>query len=946
MNSSTFATASMFQRLCLYSLLLTAFVLPLRAQQSGQFGLFGYRAYSRPGPILGNLEAVVMITSCARDATGAVEIPAAIDGRKVVEIGYGAFADCTGITGITLPPTMETIGDRAFLNCTGIIEIHIPQSVTNLNKSAFYGCTGMNSITVAPGNSSFWTTDGMLFSNNWAPSPGLIYCPAGRTGIVHVPQGTQSISGFDYCPYITEVILPDSVRLVVPFIGCASLQAISASPSNPNFTSSGGVLFDRLQTTLVAYPPGLPGGCTVPEGVTQIGLRAFATASELTSISFPSTLTVIATDAFLQCQGLTTLVIPEGVEAISSGAFMGCRGLTSITLPASLRRLYDGVFSGCTGLASVRIPGGITHFYPYVFAGCTGLQSVVLEEGLSIIPNNTFERCTSLTAVSIPSSVTTIYEGAFFQCESLTAITIPDGVTSMAHNAFQDCQSLEAIEVAAGNPQYSSHGGVLFNAAMTTLLMCPEARPGPFTVPQGVTAINGDAFRDCSMLTSVFLPDGLTTIQARAFSNCVGLATITIPASVTEIGDTFENCENLTSINVAPGGIIYTSWDGLLYYGPEAALMRCPEGRSGTCEVADGTTVIRASAFSQCKKLTAVHIPDTVTEIGNYAFAGCTHLASVRLSGDLLHIAEGAFLNCTRLANVPLPEGLLHIGQHAFAGCHDLTTINIPASVTEVGYYVCSGCESLTSINVAPGNAAYTSRNGLLYDAAGTWLLEYPAGRPGICVVPSGTRSVRTLAFAGCPALTGVVFPPEVNQFGAYPFSSCPLLTGVFFLGNSPENNPISFAWPSIWDTAEFTIYYLSGSSGFSSPVWADRTSAEISEAAYPAAAWLLSHGLWYDTPLETDPDGDGISLLASYALNLAPGAGLPVPVLTDQTLSLTFYGARPGIAYRVETSTDLNSWTTAGVTQSAPDANGMSTSSVPRVGPARFLRLAIQRSP
>ena len=114
-----------------------------------------------------------------------------------------------------------------------------------------------------------------------------------------------------------------------------------------------------------------------------------------------------------------------------------------------------------------------------------------------------------------------------------------------------------------------------------------------------------------------------------------------------------------------------------------------------------------------------------------------------------------------------------------------------------------------------------------------------------------------------------------------------------------------------------------------------------------PTASWLLAHGLPYDTSLQQDPDGDGVSLLMAYALNLDPRQNLkgllPAPVLGNDSLSIRYYAATPGITYRVETSRDLGQWTTTGVTLSALDAENQRTASVPRDAAGRFLRLVVQ---
>lgn len=56
-------------------------------------------------------------------------------------------------------------------------------------------------------------------------------------------------------------------------------------------------------------------------------------------------------------------------------------------------------------------------------------------------------------------------------------------------------------------------------------------------LPEGVTAIESEAFAGSASLVSVYIPDGAETIGAGAFSSCAGLTAIRIPASVTSISD-------------------------------------------------------------------------------------------------------------------------------------------------------------------------------------------------------------------------------------------------------------------------------------------------------------------------------------------------------------------------------------------------------------------------
>ena len=186
------------------------------------------------------------------------------------------------------------------------------------------------------------------------------------------------------------------------------------------------------------------------------------------------------------------------------------------------------------------------------------------------------------------------------------------------------------------------------------------------------------------------------------------------------------------------------------------------------------------------------------------------------------------------------------------------------------------------------------------------------------------------------------MIPSSVTTIGGGAFYGCSGLTKAVFLGNAP-----GLAVEVFHRTAPgFAIRYLSGSTGFTSPRWKGYPATMINEATWPAASWLLAHGFWYDTNLQQDPNGDGVSLLMAYALDLDPRLNLqgrlPGPVPGVNTLSLGFHAASPGIIYTVETSTDLQTWTTEGVVQSAPGSDGLATATVPRDSPSRFLRLVV----
>ena len=70
---------------------------------------------------------------------------------RIVE---SAFYGCSGLTSITIPEGVTSIGDGAFYGCSGLTAINIPDGVTSIGSSAFSGCSSLESITIPEGVTS------------------------------------------------------------------------------------------------------------------------------------------------------------------------------------------------------------------------------------------------------------------------------------------------------------------------------------------------------------------------------------------------------------------------------------------------------------------------------------------------------------------------------------------------------------------------------------------------------------------------------------------------------------------------------------------------------------------------------------------------------------------------------------------------------------------------
>ena len=67
---------------------------------------------------------------------------------SVTSLGESCFSYCSGLTSITIPSSVTSLGASCFKDCSGLTSINIPSSVTSLGASCFDGCSGLTSITI------------------------------------------------------------------------------------------------------------------------------------------------------------------------------------------------------------------------------------------------------------------------------------------------------------------------------------------------------------------------------------------------------------------------------------------------------------------------------------------------------------------------------------------------------------------------------------------------------------------------------------------------------------------------------------------------------------------------------------------------------------------------------------------------------------------------------
>ena len=417
-------------------------------------------------------------------------------------------------------------------------------------------------------------------------------------------------------------------------------------------------------------------------GDTKIDITGTWTTDEDATLTAKYTPTYSIEDGVITIlvKSIKTLTIPSGVTTIPERAFEGCTNLTSVVIPTSVTSIGYGAFSGCNSLETITVPfvGGSANSNQYlghIFG------APIYYEQQNYMPS-------SLKEVIILEGCTFIDMFAFYWCEHLIHISIPSSVTYIGSYAFMLCRSLQGNEydngIYLGNSDNPYH---TFYKAKDTSISSIE-------INENCKVIYSDAFYKCDSLSTIIIPDGVITICGGAFTYCYALTTISIPSSVVNFGNSsiFSGCDLLTGNEY--GNAIYLGDSNNPYY----VLYKAKDKSITSCNVHDNCKIIFFSAFSECKNLASISIPDGLTDIYNFAFYNCVKLTSINLPKTIVVLGFGTFSNCSGLQSIIIPDGMTEIEDIMFSDCTSLTSVIIPSSVTFIGFDSFGNCSSLTSI--------------------------------------------------------------------------------------------------------------------------------------------------------------------------------------------------------------------------------------------------------
>ena len=441
-----------------------------------------------------------------------VTIPSEYKGKKIVGIGNNAFED-SSIESITIPSTVENIGDYAFYKCnalqtvtlseglkvigcfafaeTAISEIKIPSTVEGIVSDTFKNCKKLKSVTL---NEGLKELGDAVFSGTSIESitiPSTLEEIAAETfkgckelKTVTLQEGLKSIGRHVFeDTSIGTITIPSTVNDIESSLGDVEINVVDG---NTKYEAINNCLIEKSTRKLIS------GGkySVIPDGVKEISDSAFEGTS-VETITTPSTVEKIERFAFADCKNLKTVTLNEGLKSIGKGSFKDT-SIEEITIPSTIDDIHSSF-----GDAKIKVTDGNAKYEAIdncliekatkklISAG----KHSILPEGIKEIGEEAFYG-TSIENITIPSTVEKIGNYAFHNCNNLKTVTLNEGLKWIARGAFNGT-SIESIEMTST-----------------------------------VEKIERFVFYDCKNLRTVTLNEGLKEVESGAFRDCENLGQI------------------------------------------------------------------------------------------------------------------------------------------------------------------------------------------------------------------------------------------------------------------------------------------------------------------------------------------------------------------------------------------------------------------------------------
>ncbi|MBE6018616.1 MAG: leucine-rich repeat domain-containing protein, partial [Lachnospiraceae bacterium] len=685
-----------------------------------------------------------------------IVIPEMIGGKPVTRINTSVFGkmilfDTHGtypVQNVSLPDTIETIGNDAFFCCRKLESINFPKNLKEIGANAFYYCESLQKA--------------------------------------ELPDGLTRIgkAAFAYCSGMQEITIPKTVEYFGEgaLMGCKSLEMINVASDNSKYMVDSGALYSIDGKTLYAWPAAGQTTYSVKDGTERIAYGAFMSAALIDAV-LPEGLKIIDNYAFYNCRNLNPPVFPESLEEIGMYAFDIMQKSNpdehdfaeyQIGLGPNVSYIGTGAFGGY-----IRKVISVAEDNPYFSskdgmlmnkAGDALIEGSFNRRNQFIVPDGTMEFSFDMLYffnnyfssdmdmvkhIYIPDSVVRMpetdriigVENIVFHCNPGSAaeqyalkygfdvsylsdpyyeeaeVATAEGAMNfyiygdyaqLVHYAGNDTYIEIPSEVAGKPVKKIGNGEYAISRNSKPLLSDEEYNDSPniekVIIPEGVEEISAYALSDFStshdieiFLPSTLkvigntginingtlkLPEGLESLGECFFTGKVeGVFTIT-PSMKYIDPKAFNGCKGITQFVLEEENEFYNVVDGVIYSKDGTELLFYPQEGPETISIPEGCEVIGEYAFFENKNLTEVNLPSSLKSIKDRAFSRCFALKDVYFpeAAESIIIGYDAFSYCDELTKIEL-NAVEEIGSSAFKNCDNLKNVILKEGLLVIGEY-------------------------------------------------------------------------------------------------------------------------------------------------------------------------------------------------------------------------------------------------------------------
>lgn len=373
---------------------------------------------------------------------------------------------------VTIPDTVEVVGESAFENNQKVQFVVISKSVKRLEAYVFWGCNNLEEVVLGKGLTA---VDEYSF--------------AGCTGLkqITIPENIQSIDAqaFAGCVNLTDIYIPATVTGIAEdaFLNCDNVT-IHADEGSVAAQFAQKLAEQKNRDPLVTAAP-----VQTPTAVSRPDTQA---TTEPVSTATPAP---AATPVPGNVLGSTIIVGNHALVMVHPGEEKVQQGYTEPEAGQETGEEQDITAETENG----KIP-------EWMYYRNQSVSAVTIPEGTTEIGRFAFSR-SSLRTVTIPEGVTTIDYAAFYHCDNLDNVILPDTVNTVGAKAFTHTGWMDDFEE-------NSMDDFLISG---DILVAYKGNLPEVVIPDGVRVIAEEAFRNHTELKKVHLPASVTDIGNDAF---------------------------------------------------------------------------------------------------------------------------------------------------------------------------------------------------------------------------------------------------------------------------------------------------------------------------------------------------------------------------------------------------------------------------------------------